>query len=288
MRRSYVDSAFGQLHVTEAGGPGPVLLLLGGAPRSGRQFEPLLPLLASRFRLIAPDLPGFGNSAPAPAGTGMEAIARCLADVLDACGAASAHVYGLHSGAKVAAALAAQASGRVGRLVLAGKSHSLIPDQASRNAAMRRIVLKRYFADGAGLFDGPDAIRGWAAAQRNMAAVAWDDTLFRAADTGLALRAIEARMVDDILARRHVAGFYEANFAFDLAAAVRRIAAPTLVLEITSPGEDEAIGRQGQALRALIPGARLAELPEQEASGIFLHAGLAPTAALLAEFLSAQ
>jgi len=45
----------------------PVVLLLHGFPSSSRMWEPLLPLLADKYRLIAPDYPGFGNSsAPAP------------------------------------------------------------------------------------------------------------------------------------------------------------------------------------------------------------------------------
>ncbi|TYC00075.1 alpha/beta hydrolase [Micromonospora sp. WP24] len=47
----------------------PVLLLLHGFPSSSRMFEPLLGRLADRFRLIAPDYPGFGHSdAPEPGG----------------------------------------------------------------------------------------------------------------------------------------------------------------------------------------------------------------------------
>lgn len=40
----------------------PVLLLLHGLPSSSRMFEPLLSRLGDRFRLIAPDYPGFGHS----------------------------------------------------------------------------------------------------------------------------------------------------------------------------------------------------------------------------------
>ncbi|MFI6264338.1 alpha/beta fold hydrolase [Micromonospora sp. NPDC051006] len=52
----------------EAGPPdAPTLLLLHGFPSSSRMFEPLLGRLADRFRLIAPDYPGFGHSeAPDP------------------------------------------------------------------------------------------------------------------------------------------------------------------------------------------------------------------------------
>jgi pimeloyl-ACP methyl ester carboxylesterase len=45
----------------------PTVLLLHGFPSSSRMWERLLPLLADKYHLIAPDYPGFGNSsAPSP------------------------------------------------------------------------------------------------------------------------------------------------------------------------------------------------------------------------------
>ena len=44
-----------------------VIVLLHGFPSSSRMFDTLIPLLAVRYRVIAPDYPGFGQSdAPAP------------------------------------------------------------------------------------------------------------------------------------------------------------------------------------------------------------------------------
>lgn len=47
----------------EAGDPdAPKLLLLGGFPASSHQFRNLIPTLADRFHIVAPDYPGFGNT----------------------------------------------------------------------------------------------------------------------------------------------------------------------------------------------------------------------------------
>ncbi|RUL63188.1 alpha/beta hydrolase [Dyella dinghuensis] len=51
------------VYYREAGSAGkPKLLLLHGYPSSGHMFRDLIPLLSDRFHIIAPDLPGFGQS----------------------------------------------------------------------------------------------------------------------------------------------------------------------------------------------------------------------------------
>jgi pimeloyl-ACP methyl ester carboxylesterase len=47
---------------------GPVVLLLHGFPTAGHMFRDLIPQLAGRYRVIAPDLPGFGNTKAPPRG----------------------------------------------------------------------------------------------------------------------------------------------------------------------------------------------------------------------------
>jgi pimeloyl-ACP methyl ester carboxylesterase len=57
-----------QIFYREAGpASGPTILLLHGFPTSSRMFATLMPLLADRYHLVAPDYPGFGHTdAPDP------------------------------------------------------------------------------------------------------------------------------------------------------------------------------------------------------------------------------
>jgi pimeloyl-ACP methyl ester carboxylesterase len=60
----------------------PKLLLLHGFPSAGHMFRELIPLLAERFNLVAPDLPGFGQS-DMPARESFKYTFDNIADVID-------------------------------------------------------------------------------------------------------------------------------------------------------------------------------------------------------------
>ena len=67
----------------EAGAPdAPTLVLLHGFPSASHMFRELIPLLADRFHIVAPDLPGFGKS-DMPARDHFEYTFKHITDVID-------------------------------------------------------------------------------------------------------------------------------------------------------------------------------------------------------------
>jgi pimeloyl-ACP methyl ester carboxylesterase len=64
----------------------PTLVLLHGFPSSSRAFDTLIPLLATRYHLIAPDFPGFGQSdasQPSSYAYTFDHLAKTIGDLLD-------------------------------------------------------------------------------------------------------------------------------------------------------------------------------------------------------------
>ncbi|MGA2126610.1 MAG: alpha/beta hydrolase [Xanthobacteraceae bacterium] len=61
---------------------GPTVLMLHGFPSSSRMFEPLIPLLADRYHVVAPDYPAFGHS-DAPPPTAFAYTFDHIAEVID-------------------------------------------------------------------------------------------------------------------------------------------------------------------------------------------------------------
>jgi 2-succinyl-6-hydroxy-2,4-cyclohexadiene-1-carboxylate synthase len=105
-------------------GEGPPLLLLHGFTGSREAWDHLRPLLGPRFRVLAPDLPGHGESPLAP-DTTFDGTIDALLRLLDSHGLERADVAGYSLGARVALGLCLRAPGRVGRLVLESGSPGL-------------------------------------------------------------------------------------------------------------------------------------------------------------------
>lgn len=124
-RRSLCLSGGTDLSYLTAGEPSaPAVLLLHGFPSSAQTFRDLIPALARDAYLIAPDLPGFGESAPLPVAT-FDAFGEAVGELLDHLEIGPRHLYVHDFGAPVAMHLAMRAPRRVlGLIVQNGSAHS--------------------------------------------------------------------------------------------------------------------------------------------------------------------
>jgi pimeloyl-ACP methyl ester carboxylesterase len=116
--RAFVQTRSGRLHIATSGQGFPVLLL-HQTPRSWDEYRDVLPLLGRRYRAIAMDTVGFGDSQPLPwEDNTIERWAEAAFDLLDALGIGRAAVAGHHTGAAIALEMAASRPERVAALVL--------------------------------------------------------------------------------------------------------------------------------------------------------------------------
>jgi pimeloyl-ACP methyl ester carboxylesterase len=106
-----------KLHYMTAGRGTPLILLHGYAETS-LMWRPIIPALAKRFTVIAPDLPGIGDSDIPADGLDMKSAAIRIHDLAKSLGVQKAEVVGHDIGLMVAYAYAAQFPTEVTKLVL--------------------------------------------------------------------------------------------------------------------------------------------------------------------------
>lgn len=99
-------------------GHGPPLVLLHGYAETGMMWKPIIPKLAERFTVIAPDLPGIGDSSIPADGLDMKTAAIRVHALVRSLGMRKAAVVGHDIGLMVAYAYAAQFQAEVEKLVL--------------------------------------------------------------------------------------------------------------------------------------------------------------------------
>jgi pimeloyl-ACP methyl ester carboxylesterase len=106
-----------KLHYMTAGS-GTTLILLHGYAETSLMWKPIIPVLAERFTVIAPDLPGIGDSDIPADGLDMKSAAIRIHDLAKSLGVQKAEVVGHDIGLMVAYAYAAQFPAEVTKLVL--------------------------------------------------------------------------------------------------------------------------------------------------------------------------
>lgn len=123
----------------------PVVLLLHGFPTSSHMFRNLIPLLADRYHVIAPDYPGFGQS-DAPDHTAFAYTFAHYADIVDALtvklGVRRYAMYVMDYGAPIGYRLALKHPERISALI--------VQNGNAYNEGLREFwdPIKAYWADG--------------------------------------------------------------------------------------------------------------------------------------------
>jgi pimeloyl-ACP methyl ester carboxylesterase len=102
------------------GGVGPPIVLVHGLAVSSLYFVPLAERLTRSFKVLAPDLPGYGRSATPRRALDIPELARALHEWFDLARIESATVLGNSLGCQIAVEFALQSPTRVRSLVLVG------------------------------------------------------------------------------------------------------------------------------------------------------------------------
>jgi 3-oxoadipate enol-lactonase len=215
----------------------PALLMINSLGADLSMWEPQLPALTARFRVIRYDARGHGRSPVPPGRYALDDLGRDALDLLDRLGVARAHVCGLSLGGMTAMWLAAHAADRVDRLVLFCTSARLGPPAgwAARAARVR--------AEGTGAV--ADAV-----------VARWLTPGYAAARPG------EVRRLREMVAATPALGYAGACAAIeqlDLRPELPGIVAPTLV--VAGADDPATPPEHGAAIAAAIPGARLEIIP---------------------------
>src|SRR4029077_14113423 len=138
---AFVENQRAKIYWDEQGQGEPILLIMGLAYASKMWYR-TRPLLASRYRTLALDNRGIGQSDVPPGPYPIALMASDAKAVMDAAGIESAHVFGVSMGGMIAQEFALQYPARVRSLILgctaAGGPHAVQAESAALQTLMRR------------------------------------------------------------------------------------------------------------------------------------------------------
>jgi len=237
IRRHFADLSVGQVHFASAGpADAPAVLLLHQSPRSWAEYRAVLPRLGARFRAIAMDTVGFGDSAPPPWPPSIERWAGVAAELLDALGIDRAHVVGHHTGGVIALELAAALPQRVASLVLSSTPFTGAHFRAAR--AARPAIDAVEVSD-----DGTHLLQMW----RNR------QGFYPAGRPDL----LQAFVLDGLKAAGDIEGGHRAVASYRMEERIGRVTQPVLI--VRAP-QDPFAAPHAAELAALLPQARVVEI----------------------------
>lgn len=233
-------------------GEGPALLLLHGTGSATHSWADLLPILARRFTVIAPDLPGHGfTETPDEEGFTLPGMARRVAALASALGLRPEVTAGHSAGAAVLARMALD--GLLAPRAIVALNGALVPIRNGPGDRPWFSGLARFMVS----LPVVPWVLSWQAADR-----ATVERLL--AGTGSAVPAETVTLYTRLLRRpAHVAAALNMMAAWDLAGLARdlpRLAVP-LVL-VVGTGDRTVPPSDAERVRALVPSARIIRLPD--------------------------
>lgn len=123
VRKGYVDTEDGQVHYRYGGDPSgeaPAIVCFHQNPSSSMMFEGVISELRDDYFVVAPDMPGYGQSYDPDDVSSFSYYTRALTEAIDNVGVNDAHIVGHHTGAGVAVELATDAPDRTKSVTLIG------------------------------------------------------------------------------------------------------------------------------------------------------------------------
>ena len=222
--RGFRRLAHGDVHY-RAGGAGPMLLALHESPRSSLSMQPVIEALSGRFRVVAPDTPGYGLSYALPGEhPSLDDFVDALAQLLDSFGVRRIPIYGAHTGAALALAFAHRHRDRVSGLVLDGVS-AFSDDEI---AAFRTRYLEPYRPS----WDGGHVMKLWSRVRDLYTWFPWYDQAeaARLASDPSALSALDRSVLGFVQAGGDYAKAYVHAAAFDPNAVLGSLSVPVTIM----------------------------------------------------------
>jgi 3-oxoadipate enol-lactonase len=132
-----------RLHYLDEGSGQPVLLLVHGFPLSARMWQPQIAAFSDRYRIVAPDLSGFGDSEVPPerGAYTIDGYADEVAAIVSALGLDRVVLGGVSMGGYVALAVARRYPQILAGLVLADTRAEADSDEARRRRSEQQVFL---------------------------------------------------------------------------------------------------------------------------------------------------
>ncbi|MBT2324413.1 alpha/beta fold hydrolase [Variovorax paradoxus] len=237
IHRAFADLSVGQVHYAACGDlAAPVVLLLHQSPRSWAEYREVLPLIGRRFRAVAMDTAGFGDSEAGAMPASIEQWTRVAVELLDALGIARAHVVGHHTGGVIAVELASAFVGRVHGLVLSSTPYT---DAAFRRARAERPPIDEV----APSTDGSHLAALWQKRQ----------SFYPPERPEL----LEAFVLDALKVGRRLEEGHRAVASYRMEERIGKITQPTLILRAT---DDPFAAPHAAELQAQLPHARIVDI----------------------------